>query len=114
MVTVELDKLPVTMEVDTGTAYSLISEGTFKELWPSRTLPKSDGRLCSYSGEQIPVLEASLLQSATRPRTLKSHSLRSMELVQAFLGELVGSYPARLEADQSSETDFSAGNPPAA
>ena len=55
-VTVELDNHPIAMEVDTGAAFSMISESTFKELWPSRSLSKEEVRLCTYSGEPIQVL----------------------------------------------------------
>ena len=33
-----------------------MSESTFKELWPHRNLSPLQVRLCSYSGESIPVL----------------------------------------------------------
>ena len=38
------------MEVDTGAAYSLVSEATFSELWPTCTLSHSNVKLCSYTG----------------------------------------------------------------
>ena len=56
LVPVQIDGLQVVMEVDTGAAYSLVSEATFSELWPTRTLSHSNVKLCSYSGEPIPVL----------------------------------------------------------
>ena len=56
MVTITVDKRPVLMEVDTGAALSLVSEATFKELWPDRSPESTRVRLCSYSGEAIPVL----------------------------------------------------------
>lgn len=49
-VTVELDNHSIAMEVD----IQLISESIFKELQPN--LSKEDVRLCTYSGEPIPVL----------------------------------------------------------
>ena len=52
----EIDSHQLLMEVDTGAAYSLISDATFKEFWPDRRLEKSDVRLCTYSGEPIEVL----------------------------------------------------------
>ena len=55
-VDVEIDNHPLRMEVDTGAAYSLISESTYNELWPTRALTKSDIRLCTYSGEAMQVL----------------------------------------------------------
>ena len=44
------------MEVDTGAALSLVSEATFKDLWPDRSPESTRVRLCSYSEETIPVL----------------------------------------------------------
>ena len=55
-VMVEVDGQSVTMEVDTGAAVSLMSEVTFKELWADRSVDPSTVRLCSYSGEAIPVV----------------------------------------------------------
>ena len=55
-VTVELDSHPVSMEVDTGAAYSLVSEATYRQIWPDKKLDKCDVRLCTYSGESIEVL----------------------------------------------------------
>ena len=49
-VAMEIDSHQLLMEVDTGAAYSLISDATFKEFWPDRRLEKSDVRLCTYSG----------------------------------------------------------------
>ena len=55
-VVMEIDSHQLLMEVDTGVAYSLISDTTFKEFWPDRRLEKSDVRLCTYSAEPIEVL----------------------------------------------------------
>ena len=55
-VSVEIDNQVVDMEVDTGAACSLMSEVSFRQLWPSRKLSKAGLRLCTYSGEPIPVL----------------------------------------------------------
>ena len=44
------------MQLDTGASLFLMSESTFRELWPERNLSPSQVRLCSYSGEPIPVL----------------------------------------------------------
>ena len=55
-VAMEIDSHQLLMEVDTGAAYSLTSDTSFKEFWPDRRLEKSDVRLCTYSGEPIAVL----------------------------------------------------------
>lgn len=52
----EIDNQVVDMEVDTGAACSLMSEVSFRQLWPSHKLSKAGLRLCTYSGEPIPVL----------------------------------------------------------
>lgn len=41
------------MELDTGAAYTLVSETTFKELWPASQVSTTQVRLRSYSGEAI-------------------------------------------------------------
>ena len=55
-VTVMVDSKPLRIEIDTGATSSLVAESTFKELWPDKELNASKVRLCSYSGEPIPVL----------------------------------------------------------
>ena len=55
-VSVEIDKQVVDMEVDTGAACSLMSEVSFRELWPSCKLSKVDHHLRTYLGEPILVL----------------------------------------------------------
>ena len=55
-VSVEIDNQVVDMEMDTGAVCSLMSEVSFRELWPSCKLSKADLRLRTYSGEPIPVL----------------------------------------------------------
>ena len=57
-VTVMVDSKPLWMEIDTGATSSLVAESTFKELWPDKELNASKVRLCSYSGEPIPVLDS--------------------------------------------------------
>ena len=47
---------PITMEVDTGAAVSLISEETRKKLLPAATLHHAPVRLRTYTGEMIKVL----------------------------------------------------------
>ena len=55
-VQVELDERTLTMEVDTGASLSLVSEETFRNLWPNKQLLPPNVKLCSYTGEQIVVL----------------------------------------------------------
>ena len=46
----------VDMEVDTGSAISLVSEETYKKYWPNGQLQKSDVRLKTYSRELLETL----------------------------------------------------------
>ena len=55
-VKVRVDECIVMMEVDTGAAMSLMSEATFRGLWPGRELQASQFCLQSYSKESIPVV----------------------------------------------------------
>lgn len=55
-VEVDVGGKSLTMEVDTGASLSLVSESTFKKQWPKEKLSPSKAKLCSYSGESIPVL----------------------------------------------------------
>ena len=54
--TMESDSNPSSLKVNTCASYSLISQSAFRELWPSRSLSKTDVRLCTYSAEPISVL----------------------------------------------------------
>ena len=54
-VSMTVDGKSIEMELDTGAAVSLMSEGTFRKLWPKKTLSPTKCRLCSYSKEPIPV-----------------------------------------------------------
>ena len=58
-VDVELNKTPLSMEVDTGASVSVISKDTYKKLWPSARAPpleSSDVQLQTYTGQSLPVL----------------------------------------------------------
>ena len=75
-----LEKLTVSIEIDTGVAYSLMSETTYRELRPDRGLDKSIVKLCTYSGEarevlgSIPVVvtyESQAKQKARHDKTAK-------------------------------------------
>ena len=53
---VKLDGCWVDMEVDSGASFSLMSEATFRRLWPGRDLHPSSVRLQTYSKEPITVV----------------------------------------------------------
>ena len=57
-VTIAIEDCPVVMDIDTGAALSIVSEATFKELWPDKSPSSSNVRLCSYLGEAILLLES--------------------------------------------------------
>ena len=55
-IALQIDERPVTMEVDTGAALSLVSEEVYRQTWPDKPLLQSKVNLRTYSGEQINVL----------------------------------------------------------
>ena len=63
-ITVELslNGKPITMEVDTGTAVSLISERTHKALFPETKPKKSSIVLKTYTDERMPVIGESSVE----------------------------------------------------
>ena len=55
MVELELNGQPLSMQVDTGAAVSLISSAAHTRLFPNATLSKSAAIFTTYTGEQIPL-----------------------------------------------------------
>ena len=55
-VSVDIQAITVSMQLDTGASKSLMAESMFRELWPERNLSPSEISLYLYSGEPIPVL----------------------------------------------------------
>lgn len=55
LIMVKLDNCPVDMEVDTGAAISLVSESTFKALWPGWSFLTLICEASTYLQETIPV-----------------------------------------------------------
>ena len=55
LVRVKVEGKPLTLELDTGASVSLMSEGTWKKLFPDQQLPPSPVRLRTYTGERITV-----------------------------------------------------------
>ena len=64
-----LDGKPVTMEIDTGAAKTIMSGKTFHKLWPGRSLDSTPVRLQSYLGESIPVLGSTLVHTSYESQT---------------------------------------------
>ena len=63
-VQVKLDDCLVDMEVDTGASISLMSESTFKRIWPGRILEPSQVQLMTYLKEPIPVVKVDIEYNA--------------------------------------------------
>ena len=58
-VEVTINQKPLTMELDTGASYSLISEHTYQSIWPEKdgpVLQESSVKLHTYTGEQVTVV----------------------------------------------------------
>ena len=56
IVDIEINGKALPMEIDTGASLTLVSEGTFKESWPTTKLTHTGIKLHSYSGESVPVV----------------------------------------------------------
>ena len=57
-VSITINGKSIPMEIDTGSAVSIISESVYKnffEAQTSDTLQQTEAKLCTYSGEQLPV-----------------------------------------------------------
>ena len=68
-VCISLDVKPVSMEADTSAAKTIMPEKTFHELWPVRSLDKTEVQLQSYLGEPIPVLGSALVHTNYQNQT---------------------------------------------
>ena len=72
-VSLQLDDCKITMEVDTGASVSIMSEDTYRKIWPKKRLIESSVKLQTYSKEPLPVVGARDVfvqyegQSATLP-----------------------------------------------
>ena len=53
---VKLDGIPHLLELDTGASVSLISQSTFRKMWPDRNVQPSSVTLKTYTGESVCVL----------------------------------------------------------
>ena len=56
MLEVVINNQSVSMELDTGSTVTLVSEHTFKSKWPDTPLQVSDVKLHTYSNESLQVL----------------------------------------------------------
>ena len=53
---IEVNGQPITMEIDTGAAVSIISKETWEKRLSEMTLNKATLRLCTYTAEKLIVL----------------------------------------------------------
>ena len=53
---VQVNSVPIVMELDTGAAYSIISKETWKKSLPALRLEEADLSLATYTGERLKVL----------------------------------------------------------
>ena len=56
VIPVKINDKQIQMELNTGAAVSLVSEGTYKLHWPEQQLPQSSDKLKMYSGEYLDIL----------------------------------------------------------
>ena len=59
LVSVDINGATLLMEIDTGSALTLVSETTFAQLWPRGKSPRLEStsiRLMTYSGEELRVV----------------------------------------------------------
>ena len=45
----------VTVEIDTGSSVSIISDSVFSSVFKTATLQETEIKLCTYSGKQLPI-----------------------------------------------------------
>ena len=55
VVTILIDHTSLSMEVDTGASFSVVSKNTYEKFFSSRTLQRSTVKLKTYTGETLPV-----------------------------------------------------------
>ena len=61
-VCLQVDECEIPMEIDTGASMSIMSEDTYRKIWPTRKLEVSNVKLQTYSKEPLPVVGAQNVQ----------------------------------------------------
>ena len=61
-VCLQVDECEIPMEIDTGASMSIMSEDTYRKIWPTRKLEVSNVKLQTYSKEPLPVVGAQSVQ----------------------------------------------------
>ena len=57
-VSLQVDECEIPMEIDTGASMTIMSEDTYRKIWPTRKLEVSNVKLQTYSKEPLPVVGA--------------------------------------------------------
>ena len=83
---VDIDGRSVSMEIDTGASISIMSQESYKELWPDRDLKESKAKLRTYSGEYLKVLG----EIETRVSHSNNHAKLPLVIVQGRGPTLLG------------------------
>ena len=118
MVPVVIDGATLLMEIDTGSALTLISQTTFSALWPQGKSPHLEStsiRLRTYSGEELRVVERAVVgvrcggqveeELIDTPDTLEAVLARHSRLFSDELGTIRG-VMAKLHVSQGVKPRF--------
>ena len=99
-----VNKVPLQMEVDTGSSVSLISRDTYRKLWLNKEwrlkLQPSPRRLRTYTGQELDVQGTCGSQSQKLPLLVvagNGPSLLGRDWIQNFLQELKAGTPTQLQ-----------------
>ena len=55
-VSLQVDDCKISMQIDTGASVSIMSEDTYRKIWPKKKLVESSVKLQTYSKEPLPVV----------------------------------------------------------
>ena len=95
---VDIDGKSVSIEIDTGATISIMSQESYKELWPDRDLKESKAELRTYSGEYLKILG----EIETRVSNSNNHAKLPLVIVQGRGPTLLGrDWLSRLHLDWS-------------
>ena len=79
LVTMSLNKAPVNLELDTGAAVTVMSEGEFRQWFPDQSLDRSPVQLKTYTGEPMMIIGATEVEVAYQDQESKTLSLVVVE-----------------------------------
>ena len=97
-VQLQINGTPLSMEIDTGAAVSIISEPTQRNLFPIATLQPARIKLRTYTGEPMPVLGEMIVVEGNGPSLFGRNWLQHICLDWKSLGvETVQEVPSPIE-----------------